>query len=159
MREDSRVIFAIAFLGVTVLVDVVEFAEAFWRSAPDPTWETRWKALDPAESAWLAVMGTSRAWLATLTDPEEIELAKGFYLHERRYRVYFGLAALPLMAAIGGLALIGVLPTSVLGLALGTFATLRGVAVYLRERQVKKNYRQAKDNYLAMTTPEPAPAV
>ena len=158
MREDSRVIFPIALLGVTVLVDVVEFVDSFWRSAPDPTWETRWRALDPAESAWLAVMATSRNWLATLTDPEEIALAKGFRRHERRRVVYFDLAGLPFLAAVVAFSLIGLADPSIVGLAFSTLLLLRGVPIYLRGRQIKKTYERAKANYLALTAPEPAPA-
>jgi hypothetical protein len=156
MREDSRVILAIALLGVTVLVDVIEFVDTFWRSAPDPTWETRWRALDPAESTWLAVMATSRNWLSTLTDPEEVALAKGFRRHERRRLVYFDLASLPFLAAAVALSVIGLMNPSVVGLVFSTFLLLRSIPVYLRGRQIKKAYDQAKANYLAVTTPEPA---
>ena len=157
MREDSRVILAIALLGVTILVDIVEFVDSFWRSGPDPTWETRWRALDPAESAWLAVMATSRNWFATLTDPEEIALAKGFRRHERRRVVYFDLAGLPLLAAVAAFSLIGLVNPSIVGLVFSTFVLLRGVPIYLRGRQIQRNYQQAKDHYLALTAPEPAP--
>jgi hypothetical protein len=157
MREDSRVILAIVLLGVTVLVDVIEFVDSFWRLAPDPTWETRWRALDPAESAWLAMMATSRDWLATLSDPEEIALAKGFRRHERRRLVYFDLASLPLLSALVALSLIGLVNPSIVGLIFSTFLLLRGVPIYLRQRQVRKNYQQAKENYGALTAPEPAP--
>lgn len=158
MREDSRVILAIALLGVTVLVDVIEFVDAFWRSGPDPTWETRWRALDPAESAWLAVMATSNNWLITLTDPEEIALAKGFRRYERRRRVYFDLIGLPFLAAAVALTLIGLVNPSIVGLIFSTFLLLRPIPIYLRERQIKKTYQQVKENYAGMTTPEPAPA-
>jgi Flp pilus assembly protein TadB len=151
------VILPLSFLGVILLVDVAEFVDAFLWSASDPAWKTRWRALDPAESAWLAEMTRSRAWIGTLTDPEEVDLAKGFYRQERRFRVYFDLAALPFMVAAGVLALAGLLPISALGLVAGAFALIRGFALYLRERQIQKTYRQAKDNYLAMTTPESAP--
>lgn len=153
MREDSRVISAITFLGITVLIDVAEFIDAFWRSAPDPSWETRWKALDPAESTWLAEMSRSRAWLATLTDPEEIELARGFYRRERRHRVYLDLTALPFIAAAGALVLTGALPLEVLGVVGGGFICIRGVVLYLRERRIKKSYQEAKADYLAVTAP------
>jgi hypothetical protein len=153
VREDSRVIPGIIFLGVVFLTDLAEFVDAFWRSNPGPDWETRWKALDPAESAWLAEIARSRAWLATLTDPEEIELATGFHRHERRRRVYFDLAALPFLAAAGVLAIVGLLPISVLGIVAGAFACVRPIPIYLRERRIQKNYKQAKENYLAVTAP------
>jgi Flp pilus assembly protein TadB len=149
---------ALIFLGLILLVDVVDFVEAFWRSAPGPGWETRWRALDPAESAWLAEMSRSRAWIRTLTDPEEIDLATGFHRHERRYRVYFDLEALPLMVAAGVLALAGLVPMAALGLVASTFALVRGIVLTLRERQIKKTYQQAMDNYLALTAPGPTPA-
>lgn len=141
-----------------MLFDVIDFVETFWRSAPEPGWETRWRALDPAESAWLAEMSRSRDWLRTLTDPEEIDLATGFYRHERRYRVYVDLAALPFMVAAGCLALAGLVPVAMLGLAASAFTLVRAAVFYLRERQIKKTYQQAKDNYLALTASGPAPA-
>jgi hypothetical protein len=71
MREDLRAAFPIFLLGVTFLVDVVDLVEC--SGGPrDPTWETRWRALESAESAWLAVMAGSRSWIASLTDPEEV---------------------------------------------------------------------------------------
>jgi hypothetical protein len=84
------------------------------------------------------MMAGSRDWLATLTDPEEIALARGFRRHERRYRLYVDLAALPFMAAAGVLALDGVFGPGVLGLVASTFILLRGFVVYLRERQIKR---------------------
>lgn len=157
MRDDSRVISALIILGLTVLVDTVDFAEAFLSSHRDPTWETRWRALDPADSAWLAMMAGSRDWIATLTDPEEIALAKGFRRHERRHRVYIDLAALPFMLAAGVLALAGLLSPAALGLVASTFVLIRGPVLWRRERQIKKTYEQAKENYQAMTTSEAIP--
>ncbi len=145
-------------MGVIVLVDGAEFFDTFWRSVPDPTWETRWRALDPSQSAWLALMATSRGWLGTLTDPEEIELATGFHRHERRYRVCFDLAALPFIGAAATLVLVGLVPVGVLGLAAGTFGLVRSLVLYHREQQIKNAYKQAKDDYRGMTAPEPAPA-
>lgn len=107
MREDSRVWPAIGLLGITLVIDVVDFAEVFWRSAPDPTWDTRWRSLDPTESTWLAYMATSRNWIATLSDPEEIALARGFRRHERRYVVYADLAVVPFVVAAAVLLVAG----------------------------------------------------
>jgi hypothetical protein len=152
------VIQGLIFLGVTILIDVVDFSEAFWSARRDPTWETRWRSLPPAESAWLAMMAGSRDWLATLTDPEEIALARGFRRHERRYRVYIDLAALPFMAAAGVLALGGLLGPGVLGLVAGAFLLVRGPILILRERQIKKTYERVKADYRQMTTADPASA-
>ncbi len=156
MREDSRVIQGVIFLGLTLLVDLIDFFEAFRSARRDPTWETRWRALDPAEGSWLAMMAGSRNWLATLTDPEEIALARGFRRHERRHRVYVDLAALPFMTAAGIFALAGLLTPGALGLVASTFLLLRGLVLYLRERRIKKNYEKAKATYVALTEPTPA---
>jgi hypothetical protein len=152
-----RVISAIILLGIVLLVDVAEFVDAFWRSAPGPDWETRWKSHDPTESAWLAEMARRRAWLDTLTDPEEIELATGFYRHERRYRLYFDLAALPFIAAAGILVMTGLLSVAFLGIVAGFLTCVRALVLYLRERQIQRTYQQAKDDYRELTAPEPAP--
>jgi hypothetical protein len=58
--------------------------DAYLGARREPTWKTRWRTLDPAERSWLAVVATSRPWIATLTDPEEIRLAKGCRRHESR---------------------------------------------------------------------------
>lgn len=116
-------------------------------------------ALTPTRrSAWLAMMAGSRDWLATLTDPEENALARGFRRHERRYRVYIDLAALPFMAAAGILALGGLLGPGVLGLVAGAFVLVRGPILILRERQIKKTYERVKADYRQMTTADPASA-
>jgi hypothetical protein len=137
MRDDSRVLQGLIFLVLIVLIDVADFSDAFRSARRDPTWETRWRALDPSQSSWLAVMAGSRDWLATLTDPEEIALARGFRRHERRYRLYVDLAVLPFMIAAGVLAMAGLLPAGALGLVASTFILLRGLVVYLRERQIR----------------------
>lgn len=149
---------AIGLLAVTLLIDVVDFVDAFWRSTPDPTWETRWRSLDPTESTWLAYMATSRNWIATLTDPEEIALARGFRRHERRYVVYADLAVVPFVVAACILLIGGVLSIGIVGIVAFTFTGVRNLAVYLRARKIRKDYREAKANYAALTSPTPAPA-
>ena len=148
---------AIGLLGITLVIDVVDFADVFWRSAPDPTWETRWQSLDPTESTWLAYVATSRNWIAALTDPEEIALARGFRRHERRYIVYADLAVVPFVVAAAALMLAGLVSIGVVGLVAFIFTTVRGAVVYLRERQIKQAYEEAKANYRRMTTVDPAP--
>jgi hypothetical protein len=160
MRDDSRVVTPIILLGVTLLFDVAEFVELFWRSPRDPTWETRWRALDPTESSWLAYMASSRKWFGTLTDPEEIELAKGFMRQEKRRRIYVDLlVASPLAITAGLLVLAGVLPLGGVGIILGAFAVLRPFELLHRERQIKKTYEKTKATYQAITGSEPAPSV
>lgn len=90
MHENPSVVFALASILVPILVDAVDAVdagEAYWSARHDPTWETRWRTLDPAERSWLAVMATSRNWMATLTDPEEIRPAKGRRSQESRRRI------------------------------------------------------------------------
>jgi Flp pilus assembly protein TadB len=149
---------AIGLLVITLVIDVVDFADVFWRSAPDPTWDTRWRSLDPTESTWLAYMATSRNWLATLTDPEEIALARGFRRHERRYIVYADLAVVPFVVAAAVLMLAGLVSIGVAGLVAFIFTTARSGVLYLRERRIKKTYEQAKADYRGMTGADPAPA-
>ncbi len=158
MREYSRVIQAFIFLAVTLLVDAIDLTEAVRGSGSDPTWETRWRALDPADSAWPAEMSRSRNWLRTLDDPEEHALAVGFYRRERRYRINFDLAASPLMVAVGVLVLAGLLHAATLGLVGSAFILVRGIVVYLRERRIRKAHQRAKASYAQMGAAEPMAA-
>jgi Flp pilus assembly protein TadB len=103
-------------------------------------------------------MATSRNWIVTLTDPEEIALARGFRQHERRYIVYADLAVVPFVVAAAVLMLAGLASIGVVGLVAFTFTTVRNVVVYLRARRIKKTYEQAKANYQGMTAADPAPA-
>lgn len=144
---------AIGLLAITVVIDVVDFADAFWRSAPDPTWETRRRSLDPSESAWLAYMAISRQWIATLTDPEEIALAQGFRRHERRFIVYADLAVLPVVIATAILMLGGLVSIGIVGLVAFIFTTVRNLVVYLRARRIKQAYTEEKATYQALTAP------
>jgi Flp pilus assembly protein TadB len=128
--------FAYACLGL--LAAAIDASQAFWGASDDPTWETRWRSLDPAERTWLAAMATSRKWLATLTDPEEIKLAKGQRRHESRRRLYFDLAFLPLLLAVTVLVLAGALSAaSILMIVFPGYVLVRSFWVYRREQQIK----------------------
>jgi Flp pilus assembly protein TadB len=157
MREDPRVAIAIVSAFLAPLIGAIDAFEAFWSARDDPTWETRWQSLDPTERSWLAVIATSRAWTATLTDPEEIRLAKGCRRRESRRRLDFDLVALPVLLAAATLVLIGVGGGLILLSVFFGFGSLRTLWLYRRDRQIKKAYQQAKDNYGALTAPDPAP--
>jgi hypothetical protein len=102
----------------------------------DPTWETRWRSLDPAERAWLAMMSTSREWIGTLTDPEEIKLAKGFRRHESRRLLSIDLICLPLLLAAAALSL--ALHTDLIVLTVFfAYGLVRNIWTYRRGRQIK----------------------
>jgi hypothetical protein len=131
------VVVALASVLLPILVGAIDAGEAYWGARHDPTWETRWRSLDPAERSWLAVMATSRNWIATLTDPDEIRLAKGRRSREGRHRLKIDLAALPVFIAASVLVLAGVLSHQVLLSFLFAFAIIRGIWTYRRERQIK----------------------
>jgi Flp pilus assembly protein TadB len=131
------VILAIASILLPILIGAIDAGEASWATRHDPTWESRWRSLDPAESSWLAVMATSRNWMATLTDPEEIRLAKGRRGQEGRHRIKVDLAALPVFVAAGVLVLAGVLDEQILLVLLFAFGLVRMIWTYRRERQIK----------------------
>jgi hypothetical protein len=131
------VIVALASVLLPILIGAIDAGEAYWGARHDPTWETRWRSLDSAEGSWLAVMATSRNWIATLTDPEEIRLAKGRRSYEGRRRLKFDLGALPVFIAASVLVLVGVLSQQVLLSVLFAFAIIRGIWTYKRERQIK----------------------
>ncbi|HEY0278742.1 MAG TPA: hypothetical protein VGC32_10790 [Solirubrobacterales bacterium] len=137
MREDPDVVFALAYALVPILVGAIDFGGAAWSTRRDPTWETRWRSLDPTESAWLAVMAASRNWMATLTDPEEIRLARGRRSQEARRRLKVDLWALPVFIATSALVVAGLLNSQILIAVLFGFGLLRTVWTYKRERQIK----------------------
>lgn len=130
-------VIALASVLLPILIGAIDAGEAYWGARHDPTWETRWRSLDPAEGAWLAVIATSRNWIASLTDPEEIRLAKGRRSQEGRRRVKFDLAALPVFIAASVLVLAGVLNVQVLLFVLFGFGLIRGIWIYWHERQIK----------------------
>jgi hypothetical protein len=132
------VIFAIVYAALAPLIAVIDAFEAFWSARHDPTWETRWNSLPSDERTWLAVMATSRNWMATLTDPEEIKLARGRRRQESRRRLTFDLIGLPVLLAAAALVLAGVLSANpVLLSILYLFAFIRASWIYRRERQIK----------------------
>jgi hypothetical protein len=138
-------IVAIATVLVSILVAAIDAGEAYWSARHDPTWETRWRSLDPAESSWLAVIATSRNYMATLTDPEEIRLAKGRRSQESRRRLVFDLAAVPVFLAGWALVVAGVIGSGVLLTLLLTFGLLRSIWVLRRERQIKGALQAQRD--------------
>ena len=131
-------VIAIVYAVIALLMGAAEALEAFWGAPADPTWAARWESLDPAERSWLAVMATSRSWLETLTDPEEIKLAKGCRRRERRHRLNYDLAALPVLLVAVALVLAGVIDAMpILYSLLFLYAILRNVWSYRRDRQIK----------------------
>ncbi len=143
MREDSRV--DIFLICVTILSSVAALQVAFWGGADNPTWELRWRGLDPGNRDWLAAMTTSRTWMATLTDPDEIELAKGFGRRERRRHSYFDLVAVALLIVGVALTLAGLLPLSACTLGLACYVVIRGAVEAWRNRQIRSRVAGAND--------------
>jgi len=147
VRDDSAV--EVLLICVTVLASVAALRTALWRGADNPTWELRWRALDPGYRDWLAAMTTSPAWLKTLTDPEEIELAKGFGRRERRRRAYFDLAVTALLIVSVAFALAGLLPSSTWGLILGCYTLLLTAGSHIRDQRIKRKVRIGSDAAVA----------
>jgi len=143
MREDSRV--DIFLIAVTILTSVATLRVAFWRGADNPSWELRWRGLDPGYRDWLAAMTTSLAWRATLTDPEEIALANGFSRRERRRRSYLDLAATALLVVGVAATLAGLLPLSVCTFGLAIYAMVRWAMEAARDRQIRNKVPGAND--------------
>lgn len=114
ISKNPTVVFVLASVLLPMFVGAVDAGDAYWGARHDPTWETRWRSLDPAESSWLAVMATSRNWMATLTDPEEVRLAKGRRSQESRRRIRVDLAALPVFVGASILVLAGMLNEQIL---------------------------------------------
>jgi Flp pilus assembly protein TadB len=137
MSKNPTVVLPIVSVLLPILVGAIDAGEAYWAARHDPTWETRWRSLDPAERSWLAVIATSRNWIATLTDPEEIRLAKGRRSREGRHRLKVDFVALPVFIAASVLVLAGVLNGQVLLFVLFGFGLIRGIWTYKRERQIK----------------------
>lgn len=135
MRDDSRV--DILLICATVIASAAALRTALWPGTDDPNWELRWRGLGPDHQDWLAAMTTSRAWLATLTDPEEIELAKGFSRRELRRRAYVDLVVTAFLVVAVALALAGVLPFSTWGLILGCYTLILAAGTRLRDWQIK----------------------
>jgi hypothetical protein len=131
----------IVLISVTVFVGVISATTILRPGADDPNWELRWRSLDPGYRDWLAAMTTDPRWMKTLTDPEEVELAKGFARRERRRLAYFDLAAGVLVALVVALTLAGLVRLSATGFALGLFALVRWGAESWRQRQIRQKVR------------------
>jgi hypothetical protein len=128
----------IFLISVTVLIAVTATWTVLRPGDDDPNWELRWRGLDPDYRNWLAAMATNPAWMKTLTDPEEVRLAKGLARRERRHLAYYDLAAGVLVALTIALALAGVLPFSFAGLCLGVLAMIRWPIESWRRRQIRR---------------------
>jgi hypothetical protein len=128
-------------VGVTVLIGVMALSTALRPGVDDPSWELRWRGLDPVHRDWLAAMTTNPRWMRTLSDPEEVELARGFSRHERRRLAYFELASGAVAALAVALTLAGLAPVSTVGLGLGLVAMVRFSVESWRTRQIKRKVR------------------
>jgi hypothetical protein len=157
MRDDSDVHFVL--LGALVLAFVTQIFAAFGRGADDTNWELRYRSLDDLDQAWIAAASRTSTSRPALEERGELDLAKGFSRHERRRRAFVEVAALPMLIAVGVFALAGILPSSLLGLALiGDFA-VRGGVEFWRDRQIKTGYRQVQERHLVMAGAQPTPAL
>jgi hypothetical protein len=125
-------------IGVTVLAAVGAVWTALRPGDDDPNWELRWRALDPGYRNWLAAMATEPSWMKTLSDPEEIQLAKGFARRERRQLAYYGLALWVLIAIAVALTVAGLLSFSDVGIAVGLVAAIPLFIESWRKRQIKR---------------------
>ena len=156
MREDSGV--DIFFVVATTIALLGASSEAYRRGADDPNWELRWRGLDPGYRDWLAAMTTSRTWLATLDDPDEIELAKGFARREARRRGRLDLAATALLIFAVAFVLAGLLPNSAWTLGISIYWVVRLLAEHGRYQQLKRRLHQRTDPDVAPTRQDTAAA-
>jgi hypothetical protein len=131
----------IFLIGLTVFIA----ASAVWAvlrpGDDDPNWDLRWQGLDPGYRDWLAAMTTDPRWMGTLSDPEEIQLAKGFARRERRrlapYEVALGVVA----ALAVALTLAGLVPMSTVGISLGLFGAIPVLITSWRTHQLRRKVR------------------
>lgn len=141
MRETPRVEYFL--IAVTVLVAVQTIRDA-WRTGPEnPSWDLRWRALDPGDQSRLAVAGLSRSTTAALVDADEREMAEGFARRDRRRRAYLDLVLLAALALTSALMLAGATDHRTFGLVLGAFALVRWPLDSLRDRQIKRGLKPA----------------
>lgn len=157
MREDSDVdAFLIIALALALLTNLLQ---AFWRGSDDSSWELRYRSLDDLDRAWIAAASRTSSSRPALQERGELDLAKGFGRRERRRRAYVEVATLPIFIAVGIFAVAGILPSSLLGIALlGDFG-VRGAVEFWRDRQIKTRYREIQDVYLAMAGTQQTPAL
>jgi hypothetical protein len=128
-------------IGVTVFIGIMSVSTALRQGADDPNWELRWRALDPSYRDWLAAMTTDPSWMSTLSDPEEVELAKGFHRRERRGLAYYDMAASVIAALVVALTLSGMTHLSVAGIALGLLAVIRFAVESWHQRQIRQKVK------------------
>jgi hypothetical protein len=124
-------------LLIMILLGFVFAIDAAFRSGVDNLgWELRWQGLDADDLARISTAARSRDWRASLTDPEELELAEGLRRRDRRRRAYVELAALPILLVAAVLTLIGLVDVRVIGLVFGLSAVFTGLWDYLRTRKM-----------------------
>jgi Flp pilus assembly protein TadB len=104
MRDDSTVDIVFVFLALATVASAID--GAFRSGADGPTWDLRWRALEPAERTRISAAIRSRG---KLTDPVDTELAEGFNRYERRRGARLDLASAPLILLPAALTLAGVL--------------------------------------------------
>jgi hypothetical protein len=134
VRKDSRVDVLSAILIFIFLA--AAFDGGFRRGADGPLWEARWLGLDAPTRARIVTAVYSRDAMAALSDPEEIELVKGYRRRQRRRRAYVDLAASPFLVVGAALALNGLLRGSLVVLILTIYTFVVGAWAYLRDRQM-----------------------
>lgn len=125
----------------TVLTGILAVSAVLRPGVDDPNGELRWGGLDPGYRNWLAAMTTDHRWMKTLTDPEEVELARGFARRERRRLGYYDVAALVVAALTVALTLVGILHLSDAGIGLGLLAMIRWAVEAWSRRQIRSKVR------------------
>jgi hypothetical protein len=128
----------ILLIGVTVLIAASGAWTVLRPGDDDPNWELRWQGLDPGYRDWLAAMTTDPRWMGTLTDPEEVQLAKGFARRERRRLGRYDLVALVIAVLAVALAMAGVLGLGAVGIGLGLLASIRVAVESWNHRQLRR---------------------
>ncbi|HTT93224.1 MAG TPA: hypothetical protein VMF55_01010 [Solirubrobacterales bacterium] len=128
-------------IGVTVFIEVIALSTVLRPGADDPNWELRWRSLDPVHRDWLASMTTDPRWMRTLSDPEEVALARGFSRRQSRSLAHFELAAGVVAALAVVLTLAGLAPASTVGIGLGLVALVRVSVESWRTRQIRRKVR------------------
>jgi hypothetical protein len=86
-------------------------------------------------------MTTNPRWMRALTDPEEVELARGSARCESRSPAYYELAAEAVAVLSVALILAGLAPLSIAGLGLALVATVRLSVESWRTRRLRRKVR------------------
>ena len=131
----------IFLICVTVLAAAGGASTAFRAGEDDSNWELRWRALDPSHRDWLAAMTTDYGWMRTLSDPEDVELARGFARREGRRLAHYELAAGVVVALAVALTLAGLAPFSFVALGLALVAAVRLSVEAWRRRQIRRKVK------------------